>query len=94
MKRSAQQVSSILLADIALVLAVCAVRWHPLVREILESRGGMVLLSGWAWFLAMFVHPELRAGLRLGIREFRIASRELIEMFGKDDDDEGGPKAA
>jgi hypothetical protein len=42
----------------------------------------------------MFVHPELRAGLRLAIREFRIASRELIEMFGKDDDDQGGPKAA
>jgi hypothetical protein len=91
--RWARQISSLLLAGIALVLAAEGASWHPSVREIFQSRAGTLLLSGWIMLLAMLVHPELRAGLRRGIREFRIALCELIETFGKDDDD-GGPKAA
>ena len=88
-----QQVGSAGLAFAAFGLLVLAVRWPEAVAEVLHSRLLISLLAVWTGALAFFLHPELRAGLALGIREFRRASEEVARELRGDDDD-GGPHAA
>ena len=73
----------------AVGLLVCAILWSPAIAEVFRSRVTVLQIAVCCGAFAFLLHPELRAGLALGIREFRKAAREIL---GDDDDD--GPRAA
>lgn len=77
---------------VAIGLLAVAVLWPRVVAEVLSSRLAVSLIAAWSAGLAMLLHPELRAGLLQGIREFREALKEVARYIGGNDDD--GPSAA
>jgi hypothetical protein len=86
-----QKLGSGAFALAALGLVLCAILWPSPVADLLRSRLAAVLLSIGSGGLACVLHPEVSAGLALGFREFRKATREVIREIRGDDDD--GPHA-
>ena len=88
-----QRVGSATLALAALALIVLAIFWPLGVAELLHSRLAVSLIAAWFAGFALFLHPELSAGLLLGIREFGRAVGDVTREIRGDDDDDG-PRAA
>ena len=77
----------------AVGLLVCAILWSPAIAEVFRSRVTVLQIAVCCGGFAFLLHPELRAGLALGLREFGEAARQVARYFRGDDDDDG-PHAA
>ena len=73
----------------AVGLLVCAILWSSAIAEVFRSRVTVLQIAVCCGGFSFLLHPEFRAGLALGVSEFRKAAREIL---GDDDDD--GPRAA
>jgi len=87
------RVSSAAFALVAVGSLVLANLWPREVAEVLRSRLAVSLIAVWSGSIALCLHPELRAGLLQGIREFRKATGNVTREIRGDDDDDG-PRAA
>ena len=68
----------------ATVLLACVSFWPAWIEStLLRSRSGVGLLALWCGSVALLLHPEFSAGLAQGIREFRKASREVLDEIDR-----------
>jgi hypothetical protein len=74
---------------LGLALLVCAALWPTQTAGLLHSRLLAALLGAWCCGSAVFLHPEVSAGMVQGFREFRKATHQVArEIRGDDDDDD------
>ena len=66
-----------------LALLACAVVSPSWAQETLQSRSAVGLFAVWCAAVGILLHPELRAGVAQGIREFCKAGRDLRDEIGR-----------
>jgi hypothetical protein len=81
----------VLLTLVAVACFACAVFWPAWAERAVGSRLLAGFIAVWCGLLAALLHPELRAGLTQGVREFSKACRDVNLDINDDDDDHPHP---
>ncbi len=72
-----RRISSVAFALATTSLFACAIFWPVWAEGLFRSRLVVGLFAVWCGAVTVLLHPELYAGITLGFREFRKATRDV-----------------
>ena len=82
--------ASFAFAVLALVFGIMAVIWPTLQGSEESSSFGIWLVAGVCALISILVHPTFLSGMKIGIAEFKKATRQVLD----DADNDDGPNPA